>query len=373
MAAQNTPCLSRISAFILLPSAFILLPLPPAAAADEPRWVPIASDQASITAPPEVLRRAFSEGIGGGYLTVNPQNGDLYVEGHAALKSTDQGQTYTLVDPQFSWCGAFPLCTDFHRGGQKLAIFGWSDRAGSSGSGYSLDGGRSWHALASFDDPQQKDRGGITGGALEPGTGQTILVRGYNYHVKNLFYSPDLGATWRPLAKTRDGVQGWGVFNPRELVVSYWNHIERSDDAGESWTEVSKFGFCYGPLVHLGPAAWWLSDKGLVTSRDQGRTWTLAGTAPPARIRDEVWTGLVAGRDENHFLFLSKAGPLETLDAGQTWRLVAEMPDEFVKTHLGISLGYDPAHDIFYLIAGGHGGVRPVKYARHELAPAAAQ
>jgi hypothetical protein len=60
---------------------------------------------------------------------------------------------------------------------------------------------------------------------------------------------------------------------------------------------------------------------------------------------------------------------METLDAGASWTLVAEMPEDFVKTHLGISLGYDPTHDIFYMIAGGHGGLRPVKYARGAVAP----
>ncbi len=339
-------------------------------AADEPRWVAMASDQAAIDAPAEVLKKAFNEGIGGGFLTVHPASGDLYVEGHAAIVSSDGGQHYKLVDPQFASNGAFPLCADFHRDGKKLALFGWCDVRGSSGSGYSLDGGKSWHALSSFDGPDQKDRGGITSGALEPGDGQTVLARGYNYHVKNLFYSPDLGRTWTRLDKSREGVQGWGVFSPRELVVSYWNHIEHSEDAGATWSEVSKFGFCYGPVVHLGEAAWWLSDKGLIASRDRGRTWALEGATPPARIRDEVWTGLVNGRDEKHFLFLSKAGPMETLDAGQSWRLVAELPEDYAKTHLGISLGYDPGRDIFYLIAGGHGGLRPVKYERRAWGPA---
>ena len=45
---------------------------------------------------------------------------------------------------------------------------------------------------------------------------------------------------------------------------------------------------------------------------------------------------------------------METLNAGKTWSLVAKMPEDFIKTHLGISLGYDAAHDIFYMIAGGH-------------------
>ena len=160
----------------------------------EPEWVPLAWEKTAIAAPPEVLRRAFPDGIGGGYLAVNPRNGDLYVEGHACLKSTDGGKTYALLAEGFSYCGAFPLCTDIHADGKKLAVFGWSDLPGSSGSGYSLDGGKTWEAFASFDDKTKKSRGGITGGALEPGDGKTVLVRGYNYQVKNLFYSADLAA-----------------------------------------------------------------------------------------------------------------------------------------------------------------------------------
>jgi hypothetical protein len=335
------------------------------AVAEEPTWVPLASDKAAISAPADVIKRQFSNGIDGGSLAVNPRTGDLYIEGHATLKSTDGGKSYALLADVFGWSGAFPLCFDVHADGKKLAAFGWCDLPGSSGSGYSLDGGKTWTPFASFDDKSKpKERGGITSGALEPGAGTTVLVRGYNYKVKNLFYSPDLGKTWTPLAKTRDGVMGWGVFSPRELTICYWNHMERSEDAGATWTESSKFGFCHGPALHLGKNAYWLSAKGLIVSKDAGKTWVLQGVAPPAPIRGEVWTGLLTGRDLNHFLFLSKEGPMETIDGGKSWDLVAKMPDEFVKTHLGISLGYDAVHDIFYMIAGGHGGVRPARYVR---------
>jgi len=174
--------------FVLYPGAACLalnLAALACAGEKEPRWVPLAWEKAAITAPPKVLKRAFPNGIGGGFLAVNPRTGDLYIEGHACLKSTDGG-----------------------------------------------------------------------------------------------------------------------------------------------------------------------------------RTWAVQGVAPPSPIRSEVWTGLLPGRDENHFVFLSKKGPMETLDGGKAWSLVARMPEDFAKTHLGISLGYDAAHDIFYLIAGGHGGLRPVKYAR---------
>jgi hypothetical protein len=282
------------------------LAAPARAAEEEPKWVPIVTEKSAITAPPEVLKRAFSDGIGGGSLAVNPRSGDLYIEGHACLKSTDGGKTYALLAEVFGWCGGYPLCTDIHTDGKKIAVFGWCDLAGSSGSGCSLDGGKTWEPFASFDDKTQKDRGGMTGGALEPGDGKTVLARGYNYKVKNLFYSADLGKTWTPLAKTREGVMGWGVFGPRDLVISYWNHIERSEDAGATWTEVAKFGFCAGPVVHLGGAAYWLSKQGLIVSKDGGKTWAVQGAAPPSPIRSEIWTGLLPGRDENHFVFLSK-------------------------------------------------------------------
>ncbi len=215
-----------------------------ARAQEIPKWVPLASEKTAITAPAEVIKRAFPDGIGGGYLAVNAANGDLYVQGHAALKSTDGGQTYALLADCFRYCGAFPLCTDFHAEGKKMAVFGFSDLPGSSGSGYSLDGGKTWESFASFDNNTKKSRGGITGGALEPGDGKAVMVRGYNYEVNNLFYSADLGKTWTALAKTRKDVMGWGVFSPRELVITYWNHIERSEDAGATWAEVAKFGFC---------------------------------------------------------------------------------------------------------------------------------
>ncbi len=117
-------------------------------------------------------------------------------------------------------------------------------------------------------------------------------------------------------------------------------------------------------MLHRGDGAWWLSNKGLILSKDRGKTWAIQGIAPPSPMRSEVWTGVLAGRHENHFVFLSREGPMETLDAGKTWNLVVSLPEEFAKTHLGISLGYDSAHDIFYIIAGGHGGLPPMKYSR---------
>jgi len=336
------------------------------------KWVPLVSEKAAITAPADVLKRALPNGIDGGYLAVNPRNGDLYIEGHACLRSMDGGKRYALVSEDFG-TGAYALCMDVHADGKKIAVFGWCDVPGSSGSGYSLDGGKTWESFAGFDDKTQKARGGITSGALEPGAGKTVLARGYSSQVKNLFYSADLGKTWTKLAKSREGVMGWGVFGPRDLVVSYWNHIERSEDAGATWSEVSKFGKCAGPVLHLGGAAYWLSDKGLIVSKDGGKTWAIQGAALPSPSRSDCWTGLLPGKDENHFVFLSKEGPMETLNGGKTWSLVASMPEDYAKTHLGISLGYDAAHDVFYMIAGGHGGLRPVKYARQGVAQARAE
>jgi hypothetical protein len=326
----------------------------------EPKWVPLVSDKAAISAPPEVLKKAFANGIGGGYLAVNPRNGDLYIEGHACLKSTDSGKTFGLLAEGFG-NGAYAFCMDLHADGKKIAVCGWCDVPGSSGSAYSLDGGKSWEPFASFDDQTLKERHGITGAVLEPGAGKTVLAKGYRE--KQLCYSADLGKTWTKLAKSKDCL-GLGVFGPRELVISYFNGIQRSEDAGATWTEVSKLGWSAGPLVHLGSAAYWLSDKGLIVSTDRGKTWAVQGVAPPARVRGGVWSGLLSGRDENHFVFLSKDGPMETLDGGKTWSLVAKFPEDYAKTELGISLGYDAAHDVFYMIAGGHGGLRPVKYAR---------
>jgi photosystem II stability/assembly factor-like uncharacterized protein len=327
---------------------------------EEPKWAPLVSEKAAITAPPEVLKRAFSEGIGGGYLAVNPRNGDLYIEGHACLRSTDGGKTYALVAEGFG-NGAYSFCMDMHADGKKIAVCGWCDQPGSSGSAYSLDGGKTWEPFGSFDDKTLKDRHGITGAALEPGDGKTVLAKGYRE--KQLCYSADLGKTWTKLSKSKDCL-GLGVFGPRELVISNFNGILRSEDAGATWTEVSKFGWSAGPVVHLGSAAYWLSDKGLIVSKDRGKTWALQGVTPPLPVRGGVWSGLLSGRDENHFVFLSKAGPMETLDGGKTWSLVAKFPEDYAKTQLGISLGYDAAQDVFYMIAGGHGGLRPVKYAR---------
>jgi hypothetical protein len=46
-------------------------------------------------------------------------------------------------------------------------VFGWCDLPGPSGSGCSLDGGKTSEPFASFDEKTQKARGGMTGAALD--------------------------------------------------------------------------------------------------------------------------------------------------------------------------------------------------------------
>jgi photosystem II stability/assembly factor-like uncharacterized protein len=211
---------------------------------------------------------------------------------------------------------------------------------------YSVDEGKTWEAM-------QPPQGGFVGGCVEPGKGQAVLA--WDNTAGSMTFSPDLGKTWNLLDKDASDVKGYGVFSAKELVrATKSGGIKFSSDSGKTWVAASPLDVCGDNLLIVIGVGVWMSSKGLVVTKDHGKTWSVAGTAPPSA----PFAGLpaVLGKDENHFFAFTQDGLAETRDLGKTWKILTPLPADlalFKKT--GYIIAFDPVHDLFYIIPHFHG------------------
>jgi photosystem II stability/assembly factor-like uncharacterized protein len=283
-----------------------------------------------------------------GFLAADRVNGDVYFNafGGGLWKISAGGKTITRqgdkkVFPDNVMSGAVAINPD----AKKMVVFGFSEGGPipPNSCASSLDGGKTWDAMTLTNCPA-----GFTYAAAEPGDGKALLAQG-----GKLFYSPDLGKTWTDLNKKRDGVTGLGVFSPTDLVIAMGNGILHSADAGKTWAQVFDKGGCGGPVLIVKNAGYWVSPKGLIVTRDNGKTWTAQGVEPPSPPLAAF--PAVLGTDENHFFILTKDGLTETRDAGKTWKVLTPLPLAW-KEYSGelVSLVFDPVHNLFYIAYHWH-------------------
>jgi photosystem II stability/assembly factor-like uncharacterized protein len=103
-----------------------------------------------------------------------------------------------------------------------------------------------------------------------------------------------------------------------------------------------------------------MSPKGLVVSKDQGKTWAIQGVPPSSPPLNSFPPCL--GKDENHFVVATKEGLAETRDGGQSWKPVTPLPGDYEAGNA--SLAFDPVHDVFYIAYHFHAGRMAMRYQR---------
>lgn len=319
-----------------------------------PHWVAIGAE----SYPADLGEGFKAESLGISSLVADRVSGDVYLLGwgHGVLRSSDGGKTFLRVD---GGKVTGPKCGS-HTGysmqisplGKKIAVFNMYNAKGPSG--YSLDGGATWEEFAHA----TRDRD-FELGAFDWDSKAVLAVP----HESNngLYFSTDAGKTWTQLEKSggnrpcsKAEIVGLGVLGPKTLLVGYTDRIERSDDAGKSWTKVSDFGAA-GQAVRFKEKIWWLTrpgnenkKQGVLTSTDEGKTWAIQGSALPEDSGD-VWFGPMFGKDENHIVVAGKKGFFETTDGCKTWKLVTPLPARYDLTWLWRGAAWDPIHDTFYV------------------------
>ena len=97
------------------------------------------------------------------------------------------------------------------------------------------------------------------------------------------------------------------------------------------------------PVVFDG-AAYWVTGKGILSSRDKGAHLGALGTPVDA-------THGPFFASDSHFVVAGKSGFSETQDAGKTWQSAAPLPPNFVIKRGGPNYAWDPKADIFYASA----------------------
>ena len=142
------------------------------------------------------------------------------------------------------------------------------------------DGGKTFERLATlanvdglsvdFSDPDRK----------------TILV-GLHEQIQSVTKSADGGKMWRPIGKNLPPKSNHSnsplvldakvyLVNSAGWLQGHTHGIFRTEDGGQTWTQVSDLGPTGRPLLASDGAIYWsqIWERGLLKSTDQGKTWT---------------------------------------------------------------------------------------------------
>jgi photosystem II stability/assembly factor-like uncharacterized protein len=295
-------------------------------AADEaPQWVPISQDVTSRVKPGYPGKTAG--------VTVDPSNGDLYmvVPDQGLWKSTDHGTSFARIDNNAigGRCET-GFALDFDPSGKRLMCF-----MIYGGSALTTDSGKTWLASKTSH---------LDFGAVDWDQGGKHMVALRHESGGQLCYSADQGQTWSNLDK---GIVSLGIFDGEILMASKGKGLLRSDDSGKSWMPVSEFEPAGRVMRVAKRVGYWTSDRGLLVSRDVGKTWSVPGASVNA-VFGPYW-----GKDPDHIVVVGKQGFHETLDGGKSWRLAAPLPPEFGVGMVGPNYAWDSKADIFYASSMG--------------------
>jgi photosystem II stability/assembly factor-like uncharacterized protein len=326
-----------------LPLLACLISLPllaaEACAADAPAagWVNISDPiVAKLTA--EGKKLAWPGETAG--VVCDAATGDVFLvlPGQGLWKSSDRGATFARVDGGAvgGRCEtAFGLNMD--PAGKRLACFMLDGKCAIT-----TDGGKTWQPM--------KDLGRNWDYAAVDWSGESAAnILGERHEVGGEVYlSNDAGKTWKLLFKDAafDRAGCLGIIDAKTLLRAWPKKgIERSTDAGESWSRVSDLQPTGKVMkIHHG-VAWWLAAEGLLTCKDQGTTWEKIGTTCPGTIGP-----MFDPKDEKHLVVAGAKGIFETTDSGNSWKLVSQLPDKFDVPQPGwfTNVAWDPASNTFY-------------------------
>jgi hypothetical protein len=296
------------------------------AQADKGKWVAISE---SVTSKVKQEWPFLAAGI-----AVDPASGDVYmvIAGAGLFKSQDHGATFERCDGGLvsGRCETGCALSVDPSGGGRLACFMLDGK-----SAWTSDGGKTWHAC------NDKSRGFdfVAVDWTDPKARRMFGVRHESGEIGLL--SEDSGATWKTLEKPW---KNFGVFDFDTLVTCRGEGIERSTDGGATWKKVSDQKPTGRIMAHYKGAGYWLTEKGLIASKDKGATWAAQGGPLSA------WFGPSFGKDEKHLIVFGKEGFLESTDAGETWKVAAPPPAEKGMTDKWFSnVAWDPNANIFYI------------------------
>jgi photosystem II stability/assembly factor-like uncharacterized protein len=122
--------------------------------------------------------------------------------------------------------------------------------------------------------------------------------------------------------------------------------VEKSVDAGRTWTRVADYAVSAPRPVHCGKKLYWGTTQGVIVSSD-GTDWTLTGAGA-----GNIYSGPFFGTTEQEFMVVTDKAFMATRDGGKTWRELAPVfraPGIFhPELHVQDYYGWDAARRILY-------------------------
>jgi photosystem II stability/assembly factor-like uncharacterized protein len=269
---------------------------------------------------------------------------DLSV-GNGIYKSTDAGKTWThlgLVDGQ-----QIPALAVDPRDPNRVfaAVLGHPYGPSEERGIYrSTDGAKTWQRVISKDEN--------TGGSdvvIDPSSPDTVYAsmwevregpwednNEFNGSGGGLFKSTDGGSTWHPLTNglPKDLAQVYVAIAPSNSRRLYATlaaasgklNVFRSDDAGDSWTQITddprpagRIGGGDLPIPRVDPKnpdLVYVVSTVTMRSSDGGKTWMSFRGAPGGDDYQNLW---INPNDGNIILIVSDQGAIITVNAGASW------------------------------------------------------
>jgi photosystem II stability/assembly factor-like uncharacterized protein len=201
----------------------------------------------------------------------------------------------------------------------------------------SADAGKTWQFLYNFNRPRLF----VDHIIVDPRDSKVIYVAAHRHkEAGGFFKSTDGGHRWRESPELRNEALHsltQAEANPNVLIAGTFNGIFRSDNAGDSWTQLptsSTAGLVHVESLAIDPrtantiyaGTWYLPYK----STDGGQTWR---TIKNGIIDDsDIFAIDIDPRDPNHIIASACSGIYETRSAGDGWKKVQGIPSQSRRT-----------------------------------------
>ena len=199
------------------------------------------------------------------------------------------------------------------------------------------DAGKTWQFLYNFNRPRLF----VDHILVDPRDSRVLYVAAHRHkEAGGFFKSTDGGHHWRESPELKNEALHsltQAEANPNVLIAGTFNGIFRSDNAGDTWTQLptsSVAGLVHVESLAIDPrttntiyaGTWYLPYK----STDGGKTWK---TIKNGIIDDsDIFAIDIDPRDPNHIIASACSGIYETRSAGDSWKKVQGIPSQSRRT-----------------------------------------
>jgi hypothetical protein len=302
-------------------------------------WEPVTTE----------LLKTEKPGFGGvSGVVVDRSAGDVYIwlSDRGLYRSVDQGATWKPFGPRIKGRTEWPGCMLTNPAGALkswviAAVYGGPIRS-------SDDAGETWKAM----DAKSGHVDWVAVDWSDPARRFVLTLKHESGDL--LLASQDGGQTFREVGK------GFGpacIFDHQTAVIvqiipgegpkkASKRILARTTDGAKTFQPVAEYSIKAVPSW-FGDSVYWLTDRSVITTSDQGRTWKELGA-----LRGGV-SGPAFGKDAKQQFVLTNAGVVESGDGGATWSAPLTLPKEMKGTSPLSWVAYDPKGDVLYVMKMG--------------------